>query len=106
MCKLTSLKDVKKKNDAFSRRSAVSLKEDIKRRITFVYVTLLECLEIKFGKNFEGYNEMRAKFLRVGNDAIRNIDEKIDKFYNIEKVLPTTIIMRETTDLEQNEEGV
>lgn len=91
----TQLKDVKKNNDAFHRKSSTSLKREVKHQINKVFVSALELIEIKFGRDFDGYSELRAKILRVGNDAIRHIDELIDGNYNVQKVPDLLVINNE-----------
>lgn len=105
----TSLKDVKKNNDAFHKRSSSSLKREIKRQIKRVFVSDLELMEIKFGRDFEGYEELRAKILRNGNDAIRYIEELLDRSYNVQKVPDLTFVdrnpLQEVTTDQLDEEG-
>lgn len=91
-----SLKDIKKRADAVAIRSANSLKREYSKQITRVFVTALECLEIKFGREFDGYDEIRSKILRTGNDAKRYLEELIDAKYNIEKVPDMTIVSART----------
>jgi len=75
-----------KKTDVYSVRSARSLQSFIDRRIKNVFKTALKCVEIKFGKDFEGYEKIRAEILRAGNDGIRQIKEAIDEQFNVEEL--------------------
>lgn len=90
----TKLTDVKKVNDAFHRRSSHSLKMEIEAVMKRVFVTALETIEIRFGRTFDGYDELRSKILRTGNDSIRKMQENVDVNYNIEKVPSCTIVPR------------
>lgn len=47
----------------------------VETKIKHVFKTALRCIEIKFGDEFEGYEQMRSEILRVGNNAIREIRE-------------------------------
>ncbi len=69
------------------RNNAASdlLKIDIEKSIKEVFISALEAVEIRFGSDFEGYQNIRAKILRVGNDAIRNLEELVDSKYSIER---------------------
>jgi hypothetical protein len=86
------METVKKRRDAFSRRSAMSLKREINKQMTHIFVTALECIEIRFGRDFEGYNELRSKILRVGNDSKRNLEQAIDSGFNVEKIPHCTVV--------------
>lgn len=84
--------EVKKVNDAFHRRSSHDLKQELEAMMKRVFVTALESIEIRFGRNFEGYEELRSKVLRTGNDAIRRMHENIEGNYNVQKVPSCTIV--------------
>lgn len=102
----TKLTDVKKVNDAFHRRSSHDLKQELEAMMKRVFVTALESIEIRFGRNFEGYDELRSKVLRTGNDAIRKMHDNIDSNYNIQKVPSCTIVpkaYREAADIDGEE---
>lgn len=88
----TKLTDVKKINDAYHRRSRHELKQELEAMMKRVFVTALESIEIRFGRNFEGYDELRSKVLRTGNDAIRKMHDNIDCNYNVQKVPSCTIV--------------
>jgi len=44
-----------------------------------VYITALETIELRFGKDFEGFKVIRAKILRAGNDAVRKVESYLDE---------------------------
>lgn len=70
---------------------ADQLKMLVERRIKSVFKKCLDCVEIRFGKEFDGFDKMRKEILRVGNDAIRDCKEHIDRGYKVEK-LPVTAV--------------
>jgi len=72
--------------DAKFIRGAELLKAQLQKHIKHVFVSALRCVEIKFGKDFEGYEAMRGEILRVGNDAIRNLHTMIDGKFNVEGI--------------------
>ena len=86
--------DVRKVNDAFHRRSSHELKMEIEAVMKRVFVTALETVEIRFGRTFDGYDELRSKILRTGNDSIRKMQENVDSNYNVQKVPGCTIVPR------------
>jgi hypothetical protein len=47
----------------------------LETKIKHVFKTALRCIEIKFGTQFDGYDQMRREILRVGNNAIRELRE-------------------------------
>jgi hypothetical protein len=99
------LQEVKKKNDAFSRRSAQSFKREMARHLTRIFVQSLECVEIRFGREFDGYDEIRAKILRVGNNAKREVERIVDEQYNVEKVPHVTVVNTKGRQTEREEEN-
>jgi len=82
----TKLNSIIKKRDPMSMRSADNLKRIVERKIKDVYVGALRCIEIKFGKSFEGYDEIRKEILRLGNDANRQFNNVVDNSFNIEQI--------------------
>ncbi|MHA2111273.1 MAG: hypothetical protein ACXADW_11470 [Candidatus Hodarchaeales archaeon] len=80
------LENIEKKKDSRSCLFEARLCSNIEKRIKKVFVTALKCIEIKFGKEFPGYEELRSEILREGNDAIRDLKELISKGYNIEEI--------------------
>ncbi len=99
----TKLTDVKKVNDAFHRRSSHELKMEMEAMMKRVFVTALEMVEIRFGRTFDGYEELRSKILRTGNDSIRKMQENINGNYNIQKVPSCTIVPKEMMNVEGKE---
>lgn len=61
------------------------LKIEIEKAIKGVFTSCLEAIEIRFGDDFEGYRNLRARVLRVGNDAIRDIKDSVDDKYTVER---------------------
>ena len=55
------------------------LNEYIQGNIKAVWKSALDSIEMRFGKDFEGYKAMRARILRIGNDALRKIQARIDE---------------------------
>jgi hypothetical protein len=80
------MKKIEKNNEAHAIRSAAVLKSDVAKEITKVFGTALRCIEIKFGRHFEGFEVLRAEILRSGNDSIRKIGDVIDNRYNVEMI--------------------
>lgn len=67
------------------------LKDQIDKKIKGVFKTCLDRIELVFGKEFDEYEILRKQILRAGNDAIRDLQEQIDRAYRIEK-LPVTVV--------------
>ena len=67
-------------SETFLRKSSDFLKKRMEVRVKRLYVSALECIEIKFGREFDGYEEIRAKILREGNDAVRDLSKIVDEF--------------------------
>jgi hypothetical protein len=88
-----SINKIEKKIDHYSIKSASVLKQMIHHHIKRVFVSALKIIEIKFGKNFEGYEALRAEILRTGNDSIRDIEKAIDTRFNIEQI-PEILIVK------------
>ena len=44
-----------------------------------VYKTALDSIELRFGRDFEGFKEIRSRILRAGNNAIRKIEAVLDE---------------------------
>jgi hypothetical protein len=47
--------------------------------IKAVYKTALDSIELRFGRDFEGFQVLRAKILRAGNDAVRKVEALLDE---------------------------
>lgn len=90
---LTREEIVAKKANKQSNRDmkfSTDMKVRTKKIITRVFVESLKYIEIKFGTDFDGYEEIRSAILRIGNDAIRDMHTEIDN-YKIER-LPEIIL--------------
>lgn len=99
------MKPVEKRTDNYSVRSEQSLKLHAKKTITSVFVQALKCIELKFGKNFEGYEQLRSEILRAGNNAIRDLSDVIGLRFNVEEI-PEVLTVRFKQDLaEQGKEN-
>ncbi len=85
--------EIIKKSDAFSVRSADFLKTLLAKQIKNVFTKSLRCIEMRFGKDFEGYDSIRKEILRSGNDAIREMERIIDERFNVEHI-PDMIVVR------------
>ena len=48
-------------------------------QIKLVYKTALESVELRFGRDFEGFQTMRSRILRAGNDAVRKVEALLDE---------------------------
>lgn len=83
---MSKLNCIRKNEDPHYIRSSEALKNIVERKIKSTYVGALKCIEIKFGTNFEGYEQIRREILRIGNDAIRDISSTIDSSFNIEQI--------------------
>ena len=59
--------------------------QNLEKAIKGVFTSCLEAIEIRFGDDFEGYKNLRARILRVGNDAIRDIQDSVDIKYTVER---------------------
>jgi hypothetical protein len=78
--------EITKRKDSYAVKSSHLLKTHIYKHIKEVFVTALKCIEIKFGKGFDGYEEMRKEILDKGNAAVRAISDTIDEDFNVEKL--------------------
>lgn len=47
----------------------------LESKIKHVFKTCLKGIEIRFGDQFDGYEQLRSEILRVGNNAIRELKE-------------------------------
>jgi len=54
-------------------------KDYILGNIKAVYKTALDAIELRFGREFEGFSVIRSKILRAGNDAVRKVETLIDE---------------------------
>ncbi len=91
------MKDITKKDDAYSVKSADFLKTLVNKEIKNVFSKALRCIEMRFGNEFEGFQAIRAEILRAGNDAIRETERIIDERFNVESV-PSFITVKFNKD--------
>lgn len=78
--------NVVKKTDSRSTECSDKLKTLVRNTIKKVFVNSLKVIEIRFGKDFNGYVQLRSEILRTGNDAIRDIEDIIEQHFNIEEI--------------------
>lgn len=81
-----NMSKIEKRTDKIARNSGQVLNKYIEDSIKNVFIGALSCIEIRFGKDFEGYKEIRADILRKGNDSIRKLHEVIENRFNIEQI--------------------
>jgi len=84
-------------------RSKDRLKRDIEKEITKLFDQVLDISEVAIGDP-QRYKPFRAKVLRCGNDAIREVKKLLDMNYTVEFVpsredivevkTPPTVIIR------------
>lgn len=86
------MNEISKRQDQYASKSAQTLKIQVAKEVKSVFVTALKCIEMKFGRDFEGFEIMRAEILRAGNDAIRHVEDVLDNRYNVELVPTITTI--------------
>ena len=96
LSKRPKLSDISRKNDAYSFKSREHLRFLLYNEIKAIFVGSLNAIENRLGKNFEAFAGLRAEILRLGNNAIRNCHEHVDKF-NVEMIPDTTrVVMPES----------
>ena len=66
-------------------RSKHKLKRDIENEITSLFHQVLDISEVAIGDAYR-YKSFRAKVLRFGNDAIRDVKKILDRNYTVEFV--------------------
>ena len=66
-------------------RSKDYLKKEIAEKITGLFDQILDISEVAIGDP-QRYKPFRAKVLRSGNDAIREVKKLLDRNYNVEYV--------------------
>jgi hypothetical protein len=64
-------------------RSKDRLKRDIEKEITNLFDQVLDISEVAIGDAYR-YKSFRAKVLRSGNDAIREVKKLLDRNYTVE----------------------
>ena len=62
------------------QKSQGLLNKFIKARVNKIMRSVLECIELEFGKDFENFDLIRSRILRDGNDAIRSIKNYLENF--------------------------
>ncbi len=87
-------------------RSKDKLKRDVAKEITKLFDQVLDISEVAIGDSGR-YKPFRAKVLRTGNDAIREVKKLLDRNYTVEFVpsnediievqSPPVIILRKNT---------
>lgn len=90
---------IERRNDQTATRGAHLLKDLVEKKIRKVFVNSLRIIEMKWGKNFDGYEEIRAEILRNGNDAVRDARKLISERFNVEEISDV-----ETVVFKNNEE--
>lgn len=87
------LSKIIKKEDGYSVKSKSMLKSELHKIIKDVFIRSLRCIEIRFGRDFEGFDSLRSEILRTGNDAVRKMETLIEEGYNIES-LPDLLVIK------------
>ena len=80
------MREIQKKIDSYSTQSADVLKRQMNKHIKDLFKTTLDMIELKFGKEFDGYTDMRSKILRTGNNAIRELESLLESRFNVEMI--------------------
>jgi len=104
---MAKINKIVKRTDSYSLTSEARLKEIIEANIKKVYVGALKCIEMRFGDDFEGFDQIRREILRNGNDAVRNISDLISSRFNVE-IVPDVVTVNFTNigkEVVTNEEG-
>jgi len=73
-------------------KSKEKFKSYVHKQVTDMFTTILDFTEVAVGDK-DRHRALRAKILRLSNDAIRNIHREIDSSYNVEFVAPTEDII-------------
>jgi hypothetical protein len=81
-----NMQEIEKKVDMYSIKSANLLKTLVEKEIKGVFKNALRCIEMRFGRDFEGFETIRRDILRSGNDSIRKVSEMIDGNFNVEQI--------------------
>lgn len=66
-------------------KSKEKFKEYIHKQVTEMFTTILDFTEIAVGDK-ERHRMLRAKILRISNDAIRSIHKELEGSYNMDFV--------------------
>jgi len=70
----------------------------IERKIRKLFRTFLECVEMRFGDDFDGFGAIRSKVLRSGNDTIRDIKELIERKYEVKEIQGKAVFKTESKE--------
>ncbi|RKY43067.1 MAG: hypothetical protein DRP85_00800 [Candidatus Makaraimicrobium thalassicum] len=79
------LKNINHRDEPYFNKSKDYLRLLIYNGIKSVFVGALRAIETRLGKNFPSYPGLRAEILRIGNDAIREAHQYLEKF-NVEYI--------------------
>lgn len=90
---MKKLSDINRHDDEYSLYSKEKLKKSTAYKMKEIYKAMLDYAELTWGRDAEGFDTLRSKVLGVGNDKIRQMEDEIDEFYNIE-FIPQTITMK------------
>lgn len=77
------------KQDNWSLGSKKKLKASIKRRLSSIFVSALDALDLEKANGSideETFNRLRSKILNIGNSQIRGMELELDSRYNVEFV--------------------
>ena len=69
-------------------KSKEKFKEFVQKQVTEMFTTILDFTEVAVGDK-ERHRALRAKILRLSNDAIRNVHKELDSNYDMNFVAPT-----------------
>ena len=84
--KIPKMLDIEKREDSYAIRSKANLKAINYKLMKSIFVGALRTFEMKFGKDFEGHDQVKSEVFRLGNDAVREFERILDDFFNIEEV--------------------
>ena len=80
------ISEIIKKTDQYSVRSEEELKTITNKLIKSVFVGALKSIELKFGKEFNGHDQIKSEIFRIGNNAIRDFDQLVTNYFNVEQI--------------------
>lgn len=69
-------------------KSKEKFKEFVQKQVTEMFTTILDFTEVAVGDK-ERHRVLRAKILRLSNDAIRNVHKELDGNYEMNFVAPS-----------------
>jgi hypothetical protein len=79
------LSEIVESHDRYFLKSREYLRTLILRSLKKVFTGALSSIEINLGTEFPQYQMLRSEILRIGNDAIRDMHQYLNKF-NIEMI--------------------